>query len=154
MKAGLHMLTPELNQHAIPQHPMPLATPGDTASASINVTTNTIDHYADLVGDHNPIHLDDDYASETMFGGRVAHGMLSAGVVSAALASLPGDIIYLDQELSFTRPVRPGDTVTATVEVLDELGDDRIRVETIAETHGETVLEGAATVLSVPHGRE
>lgn len=129
---------------------MPVATPGDTAQATVEVSTDTIDRYADLVGDHNPIHLDDEYAGETMFGGRVAHGMLSAGVVSAALAALPGDIIYLEQDLTFTKPVRPGDTVTATVEVLDELGDDRIRVKTIAESD-DVVLEGEAVVLSVAH---
>lgn len=129
---------------------MPVAAPGETASASIDVTTDTIDDFADLVGDHNPIHLDDDYAADTMFGGRVAHGMLSAGVVSAALADLPGDIIYLGQDLSFTKPVRPGETVTATVEVVEDLGSNRLRVETTAETD-EVVLEGEATVLSVPH---
>jgi len=147
---------------------MPVASPGDTASAAMNVTADAIDRYADLVGDHNPIHLDDEYASETMFGGRVAHGMLSAGVVSAALADLPGDVIYLGQEVSFTKPVRPDQTVTATVEVLSDLGDDRLLVETVAETSGEpngkagewadgeaggqVVLKGEATILSVPHG--
>lgn len=129
---------------------MPVATPGDSAQATVEVTADAIDQYADLVGDHNPIHLNDEYASETMFGGRVAHGMFSAGVVSAALAALPGDIIYLEQELSFTKPVRPGDSVTATVDVIDDLGDDRIRVETVAETD-DVVLEGEAVVLSVPH---
>lgn len=129
---------------------MPVATPGDSAQATVEVTADAIDQYADLVGDHNPIHLNDEYASETMFGGRVAHGMFSAGVVSAALAALPGDIIYLEQELSFTKPVRPGDSVTATVDVIDDLGDDRIRVETVAETK-DVVLEGEAVVLSVPH---
>lgn len=129
---------------------MAVASPGDTASASIKVTGDVIDRYADLVGDHNPIHLNDEYASETMFGGRVAHGMFSAGVVSAALAALPGDIIYLEQDLEFTKPVRPGDTVTATVEVIEDLGSDRLRVDTIAETD-ERVLQGEAVVLSVPH---
>lgn len=129
---------------------MTVAQPGDTAQATVEVTADAIDQYADLVGDHNPIHLNDEYASETMFGGRVAHGMFSAGVVSAALAALPGDIIYLEQELSFTKPVRPGDSVTATVDVIDDLGDDRIRVETVAETK-DVVLEGEAVVLSVPH---
>lgn len=149
---------------------MPVASPGDTASAAIDVTADAIDRYADLVGDHNPIHLDDAYASETVFGGRVAHGMLSAGVVSAALADLPGDVIYLGQELSFTKPVRPGQTVTATVEVLSDLGDDRLLVETVAETSGEpngkagewadgeaggqVVVEGEATILSIPHETE
>lgn len=130
---------------------MPVATPGDTASTSVTITTDDIDQYADLVGDENPIHLDDEYAAATMFGGRVAHGMFSAGVVSGALAALPGDIIYLEQDLTFTKPVRPGDTVTATVEVIEDIGDDRIRVKTTAETD-EIVLEGEATVMSVPHG--
>lgn len=132
---------------------MPVATPGDTASASVRVTADAIEQYADLVGDHNPIHLDDQYASETMFRGRIAHGMFSAGVVSAALAGLPGDIIYLEQDLTFTKPVRPGDTVTATVQVVEDIGGDQIRVRTIAET-AEKVLEGEATVLSVPHDQE
>lgn len=129
---------------------MPVASVGDTAEASITVTEETIDAFADLTGDHNPIHEDPEYASETMFGGRIAHGMLSAGPVSAALAALPGDIIYLSQDLTFENPVYPGDTVTARVEVVEDLGDDRIRVETTAETD-ETVISGEAVALSVPH---
>ncbi|WP_435064445.1 MaoC family dehydratase [Halobaculum sp. EA56] len=131
---------------------MPVATVGDAASASIDVTTDDIDAYADLTGDENPIHLDESYAAETMFGGRIAHGMLGAGVVSAALASLPGDIVYLGQDLSFEAPVRPGDTVRADVEVIEDLGNDRVRVETVARVDGETVIDGEAVVMSVPHG--
>jgi 3-hydroxybutyryl-CoA dehydratase len=129
---------------------MPVASVGDTADASITVTEETIETYAELSGDDNPIHADEDYASETMFGGRIAHGMLSAGPVSAALAALPGDIVYLSQDLRFENPVYPGDTVTARVEVVEELGDDRMRVKTTAETE-ETVISGEAVVLSVPH---
>ncbi|MFC3476580.1 MaoC family dehydratase [Halobacterium litoreum] len=129
---------------------MPVASVGDTADASITVTEETIESYAALSGDDNPIHRDEEYASETMFGGRIAHGMLSAGPVSAALADLPGDIIYLSQDLQFENPVFPGDTVTATVEVVEDLGGDRIRVETTAETD-ETVVSGEAVVLSVQH---
>lgn len=130
---------------------MPVAAVDDAATASIDVTTETIDRYAALTGDENPIHLDEAYASETMFGGRVAHGMLAAGVVSAALASLPGDIVYLDQECSFEAPVRPGDTVEARATVAESLDGDRLRVETVAAVDDETVLEGEATVLSLPH---
>ncbi|GAA0202914.1 MaoC family dehydratase [Halobaculum roseum] len=130
---------------------MPVATVGDAATASIDVTTERIDEYAALTGDENPIHLDESYASETMFGGRIAHGMLGAGVVSAALASLPGDIVYLDQDCSFEAPVRPGDTIEARASVEEELGGDRIRVETVASVDGEPVIEGEATVLSLPH---
>lgn len=131
---------------------MPVAAVGDAASASIDVTGETIDAYAELTGDRNPIHLDDGYAAGTMFGGRIAHGMLGAGVVSAALAGLPGDVIYLGQDLAFEAPVRPGDALRAEAEVVEVLGGDRVRVETVATVGGETVIDGEATVLSVPHG--
>jgi 3-hydroxybutyryl-CoA dehydratase len=139
---------------------MPVASVDDTAEATLTVTEETIDAYADLTGDDNPIHRDEAYAAETFFGGRVAHGMLSAGVVSAALADLPGDIVYLSQDLDFENPVRPGQTVTATVTVEEDLGDDRLRVETVAEAANEgdggddesqQVLSGEAVVMSVPH---
>jgi 3-hydroxybutyryl-CoA dehydratase len=140
---------------------MPVASVDDAATATLTVTEDAIDAYADLTGDDNPIHRDDEYASETMFGGRIAHGMLSAGVVSAALADLPGDVIYLSQDLDFENPVRPGQTVTATARVVEDLGGDRLRVETVAdasedddEERGEQVLSGEAVVLSVPHESE
>jgi 3-hydroxybutyryl-CoA dehydratase len=140
---------------------MPVASVDDTAEATLTVTEETIDAYADLTGDDNPIHRDEEYAAETFFGGRVAHGMLSAGVVSAALADLPGDVVYLSQDLDFENPVRPGQTVTATVTVREDLGDDRLRVETIAEAESEEsegdaeqILSGEAVVMSVPHERE
>lgn len=129
---------------------MPVASVGDTAEASLAVTEAAIDTYADLSGDHNPIHEDAEYASETTFGGRIAHGMLSAGPVSAALARLPGDVIYLSQDLRFENPVYPGETVTARVKVVEDLGDDRVRVETTVETD-QTVVSGEAVVLSIPH---
>lgn len=130
---------------------MPVATVDDAATASQEITTDRIDAYAALTGDENPIHLDEEYAAETMFGGRIAHGMFGVGVVSAALAALPGDIIYLDQECSFEAPVRPGDTVEAHAVVTETLGGDRVRVETVASVDGETVIDGEATVLSVAH---
>lgn len=133
---------------------MPVASPGDAAEATLTVTEETIDDYGALVGDDNPIHLDDDYAADTIFGGRVAHGMLTAGVVSAALADLPGDIVYVAQELDFENPVRPGETVTATATVVEELGDDRLRVQAIAETDEARVLSGTAVVLSLSHEGE
>jgi 3-hydroxybutyryl-CoA dehydratase len=139
---------------------MPVASVDDTAKAALTVSEETIDAYADLTGDDNPIHRDEEYAAETFFGGRVAHGMLSAGVVSAALADLPGDVVYLSQDLDFENPVRPGQTVTATVTVVAELDDDRLRVETVAAAAGEMeedaqrVLSGEAVVMSVPHESE
>jgi len=132
---------------------MPVASVGDTASHEVQVTDEAINAFAELSGDENPIHLDDAYAAESMFGGRVAHGMLSAAAVSAALASLPGDIVYLEQELSFNAPVRPGETVRAVVEVVEDLGDDRLRMRTEAfvDARDERVLDGKATILSLPH---
>jgi 3-hydroxybutyryl-CoA dehydratase len=129
---------------------MPVAGPGDRATAERTVTAARIDAYADLVGDDNPLHRDPAYAEETLFGGIVAHGMFGAGIISAALADLPGDIVYVSQDLDFLAPVRPGDTVTATVEVREVAGDDRLRVETTARTD-ETVIEGEAVVLSLEH---
>lgn len=132
---------------------MPVARVGDEAVAEIHVSTDAIDAFAKLSGDDNPIHLDEEYAADTMFDGRVAHGMLSAGVVSATLAELPGDIVYLSQELMFENPVYPGEDVRAEVAVVEELGGDRIAVTTSAfvPERDERVLHGKAVVLSVPH---
>jgi len=134
---------------------MPVATVGDDAEVQRDVTEATIREYADLSGDENPLHTDPEYAAEGFFGGVVAHGMLGAGLISAALAALPGDIVYLSQDLAFEAPVRPGDTVRARADVVEELGDDRVRAETVAEVVGEeeakTVIDGEAVVLSVPH---
>jgi 3-hydroxybutyryl-CoA dehydratase len=134
---------------------MPVATVGDDAEVQREVTEETIEAYSELTGDENRLHTDPDYAAEGFFGGVVAHGMLGAGLISAALAALPGDIVYLSQDLDFEAPVRPGDTVRASVEVVAELGDDRVRVETVAEAvdgdEPTTVIDGEAVVLSVPH---
>ncbi len=132
---------------------MPVAAVGETATHEIRITNEMIDEFAALSGDTNPIHLDEEYAADTMFGGRVAHGILSAAIVSGALASLPGDIVYLTQDLDFESPVLPEDVVRAEVEVVESTGGDRIRVQTDAfvPARDERVLTGEATVLSVPH---
>ncbi|WP_458207528.1 MaoC family dehydratase [Haladaptatus sp. NG-SE-30] len=130
---------------------MPAATVGDSTESTLEVTQERIDQFAALTGDDNPLHVDAEYADEGLFGGRVAHGALTASVVSAALADLDGDIVYLSQDLSFENPVRPGETVTATATVVEDLGDDRLRVEIGAETE-RPVLSGEAVVLSLQHG--
>jgi 3-hydroxybutyryl-CoA dehydratase len=126
---------------------MPTAEPGDVATSSRTITRDRIQQYADLTGDHNPLHVDDDYAEDRLFGGVVAHGMLTAGVLSAAVAALPGDVVWLSQDLRFDAPVRPGDEVTARVEVVEDLGEGRLRADTTAETDDETVLTGEAVVM-------
>ena len=128
---------------------MSVARPGDASMASRKITRDRIEQFATLTGDDNPLHLDDEYASDGLFDGPIAHGMLAAGVISSALADLPGDIIYLSQDLQFERPVFPGQCVTATAEVVESLGDNRLAVETIAEVEGETVVSGDAVVLSL-----
>jgi 3-hydroxybutyryl-CoA dehydratase len=126
---------------------MPTAEPGDVATSSRTITRDRIQQYADLTGDHNPLHVDDDYAEDRLFGGVVAHGMLTAGVLSAAVAALPGDVVWLSQDLRFDAPVRPGNEVTARVEAVEDLGEGRLRADTTAETDDETVLTGEAVVM-------
>jgi acyl dehydratase len=124
---------------------------GDTASQSKTITDDDIHAFADLVGDHNPVHLDDDYAQTTRFGRRIAHGMLSASLLSAVLANqLPGEgTVYLSQTLKFVAPVFPGDTVTARVTVL-KVRDDKpiVTLETVCTNqHDEPLIKGEAVVL-------
>lgn len=132
---------------------MPVATVGDESRAETVLSAEDVDAFADITGDDNPIHLDDEYASETMFGGRIAHGILSAGVISAAMAALPGDVIYLSQDLQFENPVQLGDRVVATATVEAVPGGDRIRVATTASVpaRDEVVISGEAVALSKPH---
>ncbi|WP_227375724.1 MaoC family dehydratase [Haladaptatus halobius] len=129
---------------------MPIASVGDSTESALEATQERIDRFAALTGDDNPLHVDADYASDGLFGGRVTHGALTASVVSAALARLDGDIVYLSQNLSFENPVRPGETVTATATVVEDLGDDRLGIEINAETD-RPVLSGEAVVLPLPH---
>ena len=124
---------------------------GDSASLSKTVTETDVYLFAGITGDLNPAHTNEVAASKTMFGGRIAHGMLSAGFISAVLGmQLPGPgTIYLGQELKFTKPVRIGDTVTATCTVVEK--DDaknRLKLETICTNQdGDVVVKGMATVM-------
>jgi 3-hydroxybutyryl-CoA dehydratase len=124
---------------------------GDTASMTKTITDDDIRAFADLTGDHNPVHLDDEFAATTRFGRRIAHGMLSAGLISAVLANkLPGTgTVYLSQTLSFVAPVYPGDTVTASVTVMKVREDKPIvTLETVCTNQrDEPVLRGEAVVL-------
>src|SRR5574343_1621755 len=108
--------------------------PGMSASLAKTVTEADIILFAGISTDVNPVHLDEEYAKGTMFGGRIAHGMLSAGFISAVLANkLPGPgTIYLSQTLKFKAPVRPGDTVTATVTVREvNVAKNRVILDTV-----------------------
>jgi 3-hydroxybutyryl-CoA dehydratase len=124
---------------------------GDSASRSLQMTAEMIETFAQLSGDTNPIHLDEAYAATTPFGKRVAHGILSASVISATLANqLPGQgTIYLGQSLRFKKPVYVGDTLTATVTVTAYREEKKIAIldTRITNQEGMLVIEGEATVL-------
>jgi len=125
--------------------------PGDSATLSRTIGDDDIRAFANASGDHNPLHLDEEFARQTRFGKRIAHGMLSASLISAVLANdLPGQgSIYLGQSLQFVAPVFPGDTVTARVTVTS-IREDKpiIKLETVCTNQrDEVVVRGEATVL-------
>lgn len=123
---------------------------GQTAEYSRTVTDDDVMTFARVSGDFNPVHVDEEAAAKTRFGGRIAHGMLSAAFISAAIAGkLPGpSSIYLSQTLKFTAPVRLGDTVTVRLSVLELLSKKRVRLSTTCVNQdGATIVEGEATIL-------
>jgi 3-hydroxybutyryl-CoA dehydratase len=126
--------------------------PGDTAELSKTVSEQDIVAFAEVTGDAQPLHLDDAYAAKTRFKRRLAHGMLSAGLISAALGTKlapHATVIYLSQSLRFLRPVYPGDTITAKIEVTSVEPEKRFvtcSTECVNQA-GQTVLTGEATVL-------
>lgn len=115
------------------------------------VTDKDIEMFAEVSTDHNPVHLDDDYAQDTIFEGRIAHGMLTAGLISAVIGEqLPGHgAIYMSQSLKFLAPVRPGDLVYAEVKVTDiQIDKRRVKLDCKCEVDGKNVLVGEAMVLA------
>lgn len=124
---------------------------GMSRSLSKVVTDRDIELFAEISTDHNPVHLDEAYAQDTIFEGRIAHGMLTAGLISAVIGEqLPGHgTVYLGQSLKFMGPVRPGDLVDAQVTVLSiDHGKRRVQLETHCKVGGKLVLKGEATVLA------
>jgi len=124
-------------------------TVGDTVTFEKEIDDDDVRAFARASGDTNRLHLDDEFAEDTRFGGRIAHGTLVSGLISAALARLPGLTIYLGQDLEFQGPVRVGDRVSATVEVLEDLGNRQYRLSTVIhdESSDEPVVDGEAVVL-------
>jgi 3-hydroxybutyryl-CoA dehydratase len=128
---------------------------GQSAEFTKTVTETDVVMFAGITGDLNPAHIDQVWAEGSRFGGRIAHGMLSASFISTVLAmKLPGPgTIYLSQSLRFTGPVKIGDTVTARVEVAEVLPKRRVRLATTVRTHdGTQVIEGEAVVLAPSPG--
>jgi 3-hydroxybutyryl-CoA dehydratase len=124
---------------------------GDSAEMRKAIADEEVRAFAELTGDRNPVHLDEEYAASTRFGRRIAHGMLGASLISAVLANeLPGrGTVYLSQTLKFTAPVFLGDIVTARV-VVKHVREDKpvVTLETYCTNQrGERVVEGEAVVL-------
>jgi 3-hydroxybutyryl-CoA dehydratase len=131
---------------------MPKVEVGARASRTKTITDADVRAFAAASGDTNSIHLDEEYAKTTRFGRRIAHGMLTASLISAVLGNdLPGlGTIYLSQTLAFKAPVYLGDTITATVEVTAFRPDKRITTlrTTCTNQEGTLVLEGEAVVIA------
>ncbi|ETA52411.2 MaoC family dehydratase [Ponticoccus alexandrii] len=124
---------------------------GMTRHLRKQVTDRDIEMFAEVSTDRNPVHLDDDYAQDTIFEGRIAHGMLTAGLISAVIGEqLPGHgTVYLGQSLKFLAPVRPGDMVYAEVKVIDiDIAKRRVTLETHCSVDGKKVVIGEAKVLA------
>ena len=124
---------------------------GDSATFTKTISDTDIYLYAGISGDFNPAHVNQVEAEKGMFGKRIAHGMLSAGLISAVLGTmLPGPgTIYMGQELRFTKPVFVGDTITATITVAELIPEkNRAKLETVCTNQdGEVVIKGMATVM-------
>lgn len=123
---------------------------GDWVEFSKPIEDADVAAFAAASGDTNRLHLDEAFAARTRFGERIVHGTLVSGLISAALARLPGLTIYLSQDVKFLRPVSVGERLTARVEITERLGDDRYRLSTDVFTDEHTVVEGEAVVLVDP----
>ncbi len=123
---------------------------GQSAELARIVTGGDLEAFAAVTGDDNPVHLDEAFAAATPFGGRIAHGMLSAGYISAVIGTrLPGNgAIYVSQALRFRRPVKIGDTVVARAEITAiDAGRARVTLKTTCSVAGKAVVEGEAEIM-------
>jgi 3-hydroxybutyryl-CoA dehydratase len=129
---------------------------GMSANLGKTITEADILLFSAVSTDTNAVHLDEEYGKTTMFGGRIAHGMLSASLLSAVLGTrLPGPgVIYLGQSLRFKAPVRIGDTVQARVTVKEVIAEKcRVVLDTVCTVAGKVVIEGEATVMATSRAK-
>ena len=124
---------------------------GETASITKSITEADVVNFAGITGDYNPMHVDIEYAKASMFGGRLAHGMLTASFISTVLGTcLPGKgALYLGQEVRFLKAVMMGDTVTASAEVIAKEDTKQIlTIKTVVTNQrNEVVVDGKASVM-------
>jgi acyl dehydratase len=130
---------------------------GQTASRTRTVSHEDIERFTEITGDRNPLHYDVEAATSSRFGGIIVQGGITSGLLNAVVAEdLPGPgSVFLNVNWDFKAPVKPGDTITATVEVLEAREDKPIAKlrTTIANQHGTTVLDGTALVYTEPLSR-
>jgi len=119
---------------------------GMFAEATMEITGEKIDAFADIIGDHNPLHVDEEFAKQTMFGGRIAHGALSASLISAILGNdLPGPgAVFVELNLRFRRPAFIGDIVVARAEVA-EINEKKMKC--YCKVDGKQICRGDAGVM-------
>lgn len=126
-------------------------TVGERASFTKTISERDVSLFAEVTGDFNPVHVDEEYAAASIFKGRIAHGALAAGLISAVLGmQLPGaGVIYISQSLKFLKPVYLDDSITAEVEVVELLTErNRVRMRTsCTNQHGDLVAEGESLLM-------
>lgn len=121
---------------------------GDRVVFTKTVTDEDVRRFAEATSDTNALHLNENFAKQTRFGGRIIHGTLVSGLISSALACFPGVTIYLSQNLEFKRPASIDETLIARCEIIEALEDGRYRLTTRVENEsGKLVIHGTATVL-------
>ncbi len=126
-------------------------TPGQTAMRAFAVTDAAIADFAEVSTDHNPVHVDEEFAKASPFRGRIAHGMLMGAWISATLAGeLPGrGAIYVSQSLNFKRAVRPGDEAEVAVTITDiDLRSGHVTLSTVVKVRNKTMVDGTAVVIA------
>ncbi len=124
---------------------------GDRITFSKTLTDEDVSAFADISGDTNRLHLETEFAEESRFGTRIVHGTLVSGLISAALARLPGLTIYLSQDMTFLAPAFIGDRLTATIEVVDDLEDNKYILSTnVHNAEDKQLIKGEAVVLIDP----
>jgi 3-hydroxybutyryl-CoA dehydratase len=129
----------------------------ETAEFSKTISESDVYLYAGLTGDLNPAHINEEYARETFFKTRIAHGMLAAGLISAVMGMrLPGPgSVYVRQELDFLAPIRIGDTVTARVEVIEIMSEKKqLRLRTTCSKQDGTLVVDGQAVVSAPRPKK
>lgn len=120
---------------------------GEVAKTKKYIGEDDVKKFSDVTGDSNPLHLDEEYAEDTIFGGRIVHGVLLDGIISATLADLPGTVIYISKETEFLKPVYVNSTVTAISEIVEIENENRYIIKSrLLNEDDEVVMNGSSRV--------